>query len=599
MRFGLQYILAFIPLIWANLAIGAGGDIVSVQTLEGSDLSCSFDHTQINSGQKQAYYICGSALLINSSERNWHFIRLGPDHTSVFETTSLVKGVDGKVLYAENDRSPADPDTETKRYMHDRFALNLLNGSLYPFKPALKSQIRAEGTPKYEKLYSALSFEAQSEMKKIESEFKDDELTAKLSDGKTTKCKRGKTQDLKPKTADPILGLVSSCPLPLGSCPAVTEDFGCELFTCSPLSINGQNHDVVMFQNASADEWAKPVVFISGVLSTQPNVSVETYSEGKQASSTPLSFAPASLSKVFNTDDFPTALKPQAAEISSALNPDLTSQIQYWKSRKGIDRFFSNRQKDLDEIAKTLAAVDVVTLVDFVNGAFSTKIVPKTSLSSGVCELQPRVYYSAELQNQLGVFNAKFGLSAEKPVSQIEAAKIFRQVLAMKDVPFGYVQDGCYDRAEVIADRLEKMGVSTQKVWIAGDLSPKAHPEVSWHYHVAVVIPVATSKNQITQMVIDPSLANEPVSVEKWASLISHQGPGPLTYVPFPPPDNAALFQRATVSFSPSSVYNLHTSDETLTPFDKDSYISHLQSALADNVKNLQLLEAAKNGTNE
>jgi len=111
-------------------------------------------------------------------------------------------------------------------------------------------------------------------------------------------------------------------------------------------------------------------------------------------------------------------------------------------------------------------------------------------------------------------------------------------------IPFHYPPDGCYARAHIMSSLLTQKGYASQKVFavsqksrpgggpaggglnvqspFAADAQPGAGPNVNWWYHVAPIIQVRMPvTNQITEMVIDPSIFNGPVPVGAWTGSMS------------------------------------------------------------------------------
>jgi|GEM_PF-1291004 len=91
-------------------------------------------------------------------------------------------------------------------------------------------------------------------------------------------------------------------------------------------------------------------------------------------------------------------------------------------------------------------------------------------------------------------------------------------------------QDGCFVRAEVAKNRLQKFGYpDVKKIFAFGDLSAATpHTEsgsADWWFHVAVAVAVG---DQI--MVLDPAVeAARPISLDAWAKLISPE-PDKVTF---------------------------------------------------------------------
>lgn len=110
---------------------------------------------------------------------------------------------------------------------------------------------------------------------------------------------------------------------------------------------------------------------------------------------------------------------------------------------------------------------------------------------------------------------------------------VFALMASRKDIAFRYVADGCYARAHLMAQELQKLGIPTGKVWAIaqGDkfrsrtdlpkyllVRAPHHPKgfATWSYHVAPFIEVTDARGKKRIKVIDPSLFSKPVSIQEW-----------------------------------------------------------------------------------
>jgi hypothetical protein len=110
----------------------------------------------------------------------------------------------------------------------------------------------------------------------------------------------------------------------------------------------------------------------------------------------------------------------------------------------------------------------------------------------------------------------------QRPSITLDQAKaLFESMAAQKDIPFNWPKDGCYARAHVMAKRIQEAGeVEPGKVWSFGALTVDTpHGNVTWAWHVAPSVPVATEDGGVEAMVIDPSLFDAPVTVETWKAV--------------------------------------------------------------------------------
>jgi hypothetical protein len=112
-------------------------------------------------------------------------------------------------------------------------------------------------------------------------------------------------------------------------------------------------------------------------------------------------------------------------------------------------------------------------------------------------------------------------------VSEQRARELFSLLAKAPDIPHRFVDEGCHFRAHVEARRLEELGVYSEKAFLVpdgADLRIKSpHSPIGFTlaiFHTAPVIFVRTDEGKLERRIIDPSLFDEPVSVEKWAALM-------------------------------------------------------------------------------
>lgn len=130
-----------------------------------------------------------------------------------------------------------------------------------------------------------------------------------------------------------------------------------------------------------------------------------------------------------------------------------------------------------------------------------------------------------------------------------EARALFDKVVhEMKDIPFGYTEDGCFARAHVVANRLKDQGYRTGKIWIAGRLTDPSNPSTQWSYHVATVLYV-NQGGRSEPRVIDPSPTNKKLlTVDEWVKFNNVQVKP--TLVGFPIPEQVTNFGETVISYS-------------------------------------------------
>jgi hypothetical protein len=134
-----------------------------------------------------------------------------------------------------------------------------------------------------------------------------------------------------------------------------------------------------------------------------------------------------------------------------------------------------------------------------------------------------------------------------RTISEGEAKALFKELgnltfidknEQIKQVTFAYPDDGCYARAHVMAQRLALRNVQSEKVFATGSLAvpndrgadaPAGQPGVTrWGWHVAPVISVLGNDGVVRKMVLDPSIAKGPITVDQWKAIMG--GNANITY---------------------------------------------------------------------
>jgi RHS repeat-associated protein len=114
----------------------------------------------------------------------------------------------------------------------------------------------------------------------------------------------------------------------------------------------------------------------------------------------------------------------------------------------------------------------------------------------------------------------------DQSLSLEEAQELFDLMAGQDDIAFGYLADGCYARAHLMAQRMAERGIEVRKVWtfpepeaewISVDVS--GFPDEGWRYHVAPTVSVIQEDGTVQRMVIDPSLFDSPVTIEEWVGV--------------------------------------------------------------------------------
>lgn len=105
-------------------------------------------------------------------------------------------------------------------------------------------------------------------------------------------------------------------------------------------------------------------------------------------------------------------------------------------------------------------------------------------------------------------------------VNEKDLEKIFADIKKDSKYAFEYLEDGCWARAHLITQELEKRGIRAGKTFAEGylvvptEMAADGHA-VLWSYHVAPLVAVQTDKG-IEMRILDASLFDKPVPVKEW-----------------------------------------------------------------------------------
>jgi hypothetical protein len=113
-------------------------------------------------------------------------------------------------------------------------------------------------------------------------------------------------------------------------------------------------------------------------------------------------------------------------------------------------------------------------------------------------------------------------------MTEAEAAKWMKDFKdSRKDIPFDWPRDCCYTRAREMCNQLKAEGRTPGKVWnyappgeaLKANTSNVKEGYVEWGYHVAPTVPVRRKDGTVTDMVLDPSLSDKPLTPDEWKAL--------------------------------------------------------------------------------
>ena len=121
-------------------------------------------------------------------------------------------------------------------------------------------------------------------------------------------------------------------------------------------------------------------------------------------------------------------------------------------------------------------------------------------------------------------------------LSPAQAARVFSVMAtltftdttgAQSPVPYHYPVDGCYARAQMMAQMLTRAGIASERVFATSTVPGGLHipnqfsedqpggapAETTWWYHVAPIVRVRSAAGAIEETVIDPSTQSGPVPI--------------------------------------------------------------------------------------
>lgn len=526
---------------------------LAIELNDSSQWSCTFSHADKGAFGSPDFYVCKKgdhSLILQRSGEYWQTIdRPAGKRAPRIGEVNLVKQGE-QTLYAASKIDRAldklkKPESLDERYRDTNIVESALQSDAIPGKepPPRKKA----GSEEYEALVDDYLKSLRAERKRIEKKFKSAEnITLDLSNGQSITCQRGLNDE---KMMNQPTG------------PVFTNN-GCELYTCPKVEVGGKKYDALVYQNATPGGFGMPHLTLSRPGELGPQVTVLKSRLNKSSSADDVLFEEFPVTR---ENAFAPKVSPVPAELEAVATQLPVLMSREWQgarsfarqqcNQKEISELFDQEQFAIKRAEQILAQAQVVQLVDWVNGEFQSQLVPKSTLPVTACTLEDGVYLSPEARQNLTPLEKRFGLVPHKAVSLETAKKLFKKLSEMPDIPFNYLPDGCHARAHIMATRLEKMGVQTEKAWLVGDLVPKKDPSINWRFHVAPSIQVQLPDGKITRMVIDPSVSDRPLTGEEWAALIPSKGKGALTESRFPVPWNAEFYQRPVLSFSPTKYY--------------------------------------------
>lgn len=110
------------------------------------------------------------------------------------------------------------------------------------------------------------------------------------------------------------------------------------------------------------------------------------------------------------------------------------------------------------------------------------------------------------------------------PMTKNDAQSLLNDFLEHPKLVWGANNTGCEAKADLMAEIASDKGYEVSKIWIRPQsnndsflvyMNEAGTESTAWNYHVAILVKVKNGSSSDT-MVIDPSLFDEPVSVDVW-----------------------------------------------------------------------------------
>ena len=176
------------------------------------------------------------------------------------------------------------------------------------------------------------------------------------------------------------------------------------------------------------------------------------------------------------------------------------------------------------------------------------------------------IYYGPDISEYIKSFTSLF---YGKTITMQNARELFNEALQMEEIIWSNTLEACNARAHLMSRKFESLGVYVDKVWPSGSILIKEGADFfEWSFHVAPVVYVKSAKGKIVKIVIDPSLFDEPVLLDKWVDKLNFYQHD-VVRTSFPPPLNSSDFGIMSLSLSNSDAIDIITPWPDLTEEDK------------------------------
>jgi hypothetical protein len=206
---------------------------------------------------------------------------------------------------------------------------------------------------------------------------------------------------------------------------------------------------------------------------------------------------------------------PSKLTVAHAPAPTSTDKVDLG-SLPSAD-FETNRKKLMNARAMGDAPVSSAPPIP-VKEPLSNKNFDQTDYEAKlVSDLGPEVH----INNQQDIS----GLNGAIP-TETQLQTEFNKLAADPEIPFGYITDGCYARAHLMADTMHQDNVNVAKMFVMVDdpndsasrlTAHNKYMDASWWYHVADLTVAENDQTHAKEaFIMDPSMADHPLPAEEW-----------------------------------------------------------------------------------
>ena len=212
-----------------------------------------------------------------------------------------------------------------------------------------------------------------------------------------------------------------------------------------------------------------------------------------------------------------------------------------------FDKSIIDIDKEIRLIKDQVSRSDLVQVVELVDKGLQSFLVSPKRLPCETINLS-----NVKVEKEAVDSFKKYQPDGPKTVITLKKAKkLFREQQNRADINWDYIEDGCDVRAHLMTRDFKDKGITSDKVWVNGNLSYRDSDgkKTQWNFHVAPIVYVKNWRGKIEKYVIDPSVSDRPLKVNEWLDTFNptkkkvHETHYPLV-------TTSARFERFTIAFS-------------------------------------------------